>query len=322
MKATNNSEKLVEDFFSGKQRALAQIITLLENNDPEGYAIFRDIYVKSSPKYHVIGVTGPPGGGKSTLVDKIIPFYRKLGEKVGVLLVDPSSPFSGGALLGDRIRLSTEMSVDPNIYIRSMASRGTLGGITKHTWVIAELLGCFGFERIIIETVGAGQNEIDIVKFADCVLLLSVPGLGDDVQTIKSGIMEIGDIFVVNKSDTKGADITATALKNQINLAKWDGRWKPRVIKVVALDGSGVDMLCQSIEDHQNYSSESISATKNLERMTTYITESAINSLNTFFSNNSEFQQYIDNLSKKVLSREIDPISASEQIIKHMLKAY
>jgi len=189
---------------AGDVRAVARLITGLENDDREAYAALNRL-VGSGVAARVIGVTGPPGSGKSTLADKLVAAYRAKGRRVGVLAVDPSSPFSGGAILGDRLRMQRH-ATDPDVYIRSLASRGALGGISRVTGAAVQVLEAAGYDTILIETVGVGQSEIDIVKIADCVVLVSVPGLGDEIQILKAGIMEIGDIFVVNKADRGGAD--------------------------------------------------------------------------------------------------------------------
>ncbi|HEY8449711.1 MAG TPA: methylmalonyl Co-A mutase-associated GTPase MeaB, partial [Bacillota bacterium] len=200
----------------------------------------------------VLGVTGAPGVGKSTLVSGLIQQFRGRGQRVGVIAVDPSSPFSGGAILGDRIRLAAGPR-DAGVFFRSLANRGQTGGVSRATHEVICLLDAAGFEVIILETVGAGQSEVDVMRFADTVLVVTAPGLGDDVQAFKAGILEIGDIFVVNKADRDGADRTVSELKLMLSLVEYDGRWQPIVVKTVAQSGEGLDQLMEAIDRHRQH---------------------------------------------------------------------
>ncbi len=202
---------------SGDVRAIARVISFLENGDPAGIETLRSIGTRGG-RAHIIGITGPPGSGKSTLTDKMIGILRSRGAKVAVLAVDPSSPFTGGAILGDRLRMQSR-ATDPGVFIRSLASRGALGGVSRATSAACKILDAAGYDYIIVETVGVGQSEIDIVKIADTVVLVSVPGLGDDIQVIKAGIMEIGDIFAVNKADKDGADRVVREIRAMLETA-------------------------------------------------------------------------------------------------------
>ena len=231
---------------AGDARAIARAISLVEDDEPPGRALISRIYTQTG-RALLIGVTGAPGTGKSTLVDRLIAEVRRAGMKVGVIAVDPSSPFSGGAVLGDRVRMNAH-AADPNVFIRSMATRGQLGGLARATSDAALVLDAAGTDVVIIETVGVGQDEVDIVSTADISIVLLVPGAGDDLQAIKAGVMEIGDIFVVNKADREGADRVAQAVTSALSLKTYDSHdWKPPVLKTEATTGAGVDTLWKEI---------------------------------------------------------------------------
>src|SRR5712691_2612532 len=237
---------LAERVLAGDSRAVARAISLIENEDPQAAALVRAIFGKTGGAY-IIGVTGPPGAGKSTLVDRMTADIRGRGHTVGVLTVDPTSPFSGGAVLGDRLRMQRH-AADEGVFIRSMATRGHLGGLARATGDAALILDAAGTEIIIIETVGVGQDEVDIIRTADVSIVTLVPGTGDDVQALKAGIMEIADIFVVNKADRDGADRLVSAVEANLGLGTYaDGAWRPPVLKTVATTGSGVPQLVDAI---------------------------------------------------------------------------
>jgi LAO/AO transport system kinase len=237
---------LLQDFFSGDTRALARVITQVENRTEESLKILQAIYPKTG-RARIVGITGSPGVGKSSLVDRLTISYRGKDSPVGVVAIDPSSPFTGGAILGDRIRMQT-MGVDSGVYIRSMAARGHLGGLAPTTADVVSVLDASGRDPIIVETVGVGQDEIDIIKLADVSIVVLVPGLGDEVQAIKAGIMEIADIFVINKSDRPGADKLETAIQAMLSLGHDAEGWTPPVVRTVATDGTGIDALIAEID--------------------------------------------------------------------------
>ncbi len=237
---------LIMDF-----RTLAKLISKIENNRAGFEDDLMSLYKENSETV-TIGITGPPGAGKSSLTDRIIEEYRNLGKTVGVVAVDPSSPFSGGAILGDRIRMSDHAS-DPGVFIRSMGSRGSLGGLAPATIDVLNLMKSVGFDVLIVETVGVGQSEIDVMSIADTVLLVLVPGLGDDIQALKAGIMEIADIFVVNKADKDGKEKLLAEINMIINLNKHRFLWVPPVVETIATENQGVGRLMDSISDRNSW---------------------------------------------------------------------
>ena len=236
----------------GERRALARLITLLESEDPKGHAALQALHARLG-KAHVIGVTGSPGTGKSTLVDRLIEHFRRAGKTVGVVAVDPSSPFTGGAILGDRIRMQTR-STDPQVFIRSMGTRGALGGLSHHTADAVRALDAFGKDVILVETVGVGQGEVDVMRLADTVVVVLVPNLGDDVQAVKAGIMEIADVFVVNKSDLAGADKVAAEVEGALSLAHGRTDWVPPIQRTIAEKGDGVAAVAEAVARHAAWS--------------------------------------------------------------------
>src|SRR5947209_805959 len=241
----------VDRIRAGDVRALARAISTIEDNRPESRELLKTLF-NSTGHARVIGLTGSPGAGKSTLVDHLAREYRKQEHTVGIIAVDPTSPYTGGAILGDRIRMQAHHA-DPGIFIRSMATRGNLGGLAQATTDVATVLDAAGKDIVLIETVGVGQDEIDIVRLADVTVVILVPGMGDDVQTIKAGIMEIADIFVINKSDREGADRVEREIRSMQSLAVRSDKWTPPIIKTVASEGKGIAELARTISDYEKY---------------------------------------------------------------------
>ncbi|HEU5441525.1 MAG TPA: methylmalonyl Co-A mutase-associated GTPase MeaB [Ktedonobacterales bacterium] len=248
-----DSSPIVERLLSGDRRALARIVTLIENGAPEARPILAQLHAHGG-RAHVVGFTGSPGAGKSTLVTAVARELRARGQRVAIVAVDPTSPFTGGAILGDRIRMM-ELAGDPNVFIRSMASRGSLGGLAASTRDVVRALDAAGFDTVIVETVGAGQAEVEIVRAAQTVVVVTVPGMGDDIQAIKAGILEIADVFVVNKADRPGADQTAAELRMLLSLdeRRKEREWRVPIVKTSAASGQGVPELVDRLAAHLKF---------------------------------------------------------------------
>jgi LAO/AO transport system kinase len=270
----------------------------------------------------VIGITGPPGGGKSTLVDRLAVHYRSREERVGIIAVDPSSPFTGGAILGDRIRMQG-MATDPGIFIRSMAARGHLGGLARATIDAVAILDAAGYDKVIVETVGVGQDEVDIVKTADVTVVVLVPGMGDDIQAIKAGIMEIGDVFVINKADREGVLRTERELESLLSISERPDRWKPLTVKTVATEGQGVAELAEAIEAYSQFvtaqSDRAAHRRGSLARQR--IVELLRDRLLRVALEKAVSEADLQQMAQSVADRSRDPYSVVDEIISRVKKA-
>ncbi|MGC8580900.1 MAG: methylmalonyl Co-A mutase-associated GTPase MeaB [Thermoplasmata archaeon] len=312
---------LIEDLLSGKKVALSRAISIVENRE-EGYInILKQIYPHLGYS-HVIGFTGPPGVGKSSLISSIAEQYLLQGLKVGIIAIDPTSPFSGGAVLGDRIRMET-LKDSSNLFIRSMASRGGKGGLSKRTLDVIRLMDAFKMDKILVETVGVGQGDVEIINIVDTSIVVLSPNLGDDIQTMKAGILEIGDIFVVNKIDLPGGDEAVVYLLNMIKIGDYKGKiWVPLVIGTSTINKIGILELIDGIENHKKNMKENKNVDKNkkilLQDVSNIMDEYLLDKIQNILKNDPNAKI----LMEKVYNKEIDPYTASEQLLNKFYKNF
>jgi LAO/AO transport system kinase len=307
-------EKWADEVRAGDVRALSRAITAIENHDADAEPLLRILFPHTGQAY-LIGLTGAPGTGKSTLVDRLAAHYRKEQEAVGVIAVDPSSPYSGGAILGDRIRMQGHAG-DAGMFIRSMATRGFLGGLSRTTSEVALLLDAAGKRQILIETVGVGQDEIEIVRLADCVVVVVVPGLGDDIQNMKAGLMEIADVFVVNKSDREGADRVEQQLHAMLSLVMPHHGWHPSVVRTVASENRGVDTLAANIAKfREHFAARPERQKKQVEHWKKRLVELLESRLLERALGSPAGQAQLDELASAVAEHRKDPFTAVNEIL-------
>lgn len=308
--------EIVKGVLAGNRRSIAKAITIVENDLDEARELITQIYPHTG-KAHVIGLTGAGGAGKSTLIEKIVREYRRRGKTVGVVAVDPTSPFTGGAFLGDRIRMQ-ELCTDDGVFIRSMATRDHAGGLAKATKDAAKLLDAAGKDIVIVETVGAGQSEVEIIKVAQTIVVVHAPGLGDEIQAIKAGIMEIADVFVVNKADRENANKTVIDIQSNLQLNSKESAWKPPVLKTVALTGEGVNELIDKLEEHRCFlesdqeCKRALLKSKVEAELVDAIKEKAVNTLIEELRREGK----LDEVLQKILDKKLDPASAAEKLLK------
>ena len=309
------TSELIKKILACETRAVARAITLVENGGAQAAELMKALFPRTGNAV-IIGITGSPGAGKSSLVDKLALFYKHKGEKIGIVCVDPSSPFSGGAILGDRIRMAT-LGLDKNVFIRSMATRGNLGGLSRATVDAVAILDAAGFDKVIVETVGVGQDEVEIVKTADVSVVVLVPGMGDDIQAIKAGIMEIGDVFVINKADREGVLRTQKELEALLSLAHRPDMWHPPIIKTIATESEGIDDLAAAIVSYREFESGDSHRNERRKaiarwRLTELLRERLLSDL---LSKNGAGER-LDKLAAEIAEKKIDPYSAVEELVK------
>lgn len=310
---------IAEELLKGNRLALSRAITAIENEYDEATEIMRQIYPHTGHAY-VLGITGPPGAGKSTLTDKIAREYREQGKTVGIIAVDPTSPFTGGAILGDRIRMNG-LTLDEGVFIRSMGTRGSLGGLSHKTADAVKAMDAFGKDIIIVETVGVGQSEVDIVKAADTTVVVLIPGMGDDIQAIKAGILEIGDLYCINKSDIDGADKLVREINMMLDLDSFMTDWRPPITKVIANQNEGIKELLGTVEKHRTY----IEGNGQLvQRRTKRTRDEMLDILNSdvgsYIKNKIVDSGRLDTYVEKIKQHETDPYTVVGQVVKEMLK--
>jgi LAO/AO transport system kinase len=312
--SSNNNKSLVDRLASGDTRAVARAISKVEDVSKDASELMKQVFPLTG-RGLVIGITGAPGAGKSSLVDKLALHYRRQGERVGIVAVDPSSPFSGGAILGDRIRMQT-LGLDSGVFIRSMATRGNLGGLARTTVDAVSILDAAGYAKIIIETVGVGQDEVEVVKAADVSVVVLVPGMGDDIQAIKAGIMEIGDIFVINKADREGVNTTEKELEALLSLATRDDSWEPPIVKTVAPESVGIQDLAAAIERYREFHLQTKSGEGRRRAIARWrILELLRERLVAQTLESDSAAENLDRLAGEVASRRRDPYSAVEELM-------
>ena len=311
----STAKAIVQSILAGDLRALARAITAVENGEPQADELLRQLFPHSG-RALVVGITGSPGAGKSTLVDRMAAAYRRQEKTVGIIAVDPSSPFSGGAILGDRIRMQGHSS-DPGIYIRSMATRGILGGLARATVDVATLLDAAGRDVVVVETVGVGQDEVDIVKLADVTVLLLVPGMGDGVQTIKAGLMEIADVFAINKADQAGSDRLEAELHALLAISQRADGWAPVVLKTVATEGAGVEELLVAMGDYRKFLDGAGLAEQKRrqnwrQRLLALLRERLLNRVVIDTLDDGLLDEY----AARVAARQVDPYSVVDEVMR------
>ncbi len=308
-------KSLLDRVVAGDPNAVARAISKVEDRADEAAELMKQLFARTG-RALVIGITGAPGAGKSSLVDKLAAYYRAQGERVGIIAVDPSSPFSGGAILGDRIRMQT-LSLDKGVFIRSMATRGNLGGLARATVEAVAILDAAGYEKIIVETVGVGQDEIEIAKTADVCVVVLVPGMGDDVQTMKAGIMEIGDVLVINKADRDGVLRTERELEALLSLAVRADEWQPPIVKTVAIENQGIEQLAAAIEQARHFQRTGTASAERRRAIARWrILELLSEQLVRQALNGGDSSQKLETLAAEVAAKTRDPYSAVEELMR------
>lgn len=313
-------EQLVKGVLKGDRRSIARTISLIEDDMPGAQKAMSSLYMHTG-RAHIIGITGPLGSGKSTLIEKVTKELRKRNKTVGIVAVDPTSPFSGGAFLGDRVRMQ-DLSTDEGVFIRSMATRGSMGGIAKATKDAAKVLDASGKDVVIVETVGAGQTEVDIIKIAQTTVVVLPPGLGDEIQAIKAGMMEIASIFVVNKADLENSNKAVASIEALLEMGVRKNDWKPPIVKTIAIKEEGIVELVERIDEHKAYLDSGAILAQSRQRTEIELEEALKRKLTEVILDNlrqrEEFREMVD----KILAKETDPYSAADMLLEGKLKKY
>lgn len=310
---------IAQELLNGNRLALSRAITAIENEYDEATDIMKKLYPHTGHAF-VLGITGPPGAGKSTLTDKLAREYRKQGKKVGIIAIDPTSPFSGGAILGDRIRMNG-LTLDEGVFIRSMGTRGSLGGLSHKTADAVKILDAFGEDVVFVETVGVGQSEVDIVKAADTTMVVLIPGMGDDIQAIKAGILEIGDVFAINKADHEGADKLYTEINMMMDLDGVMKDWRPPIQKVIANQNIGVTELIATIERHYTHIKENGQLTeRRTKRTENEILDILHSNIGDYITGKIVESGKMAGFVSDIKARKTDPYTVVHGIMKVMLK--